>query len=309
MKITGIKLIVIMRTIKYNLNIDKLEITYLLTTDFSNMITEQLESYYDRLDDKDNLLIDYIDFKLTIPKEKLYLHYKYEFDIEIKDYNKDKGIYFRRLGKIFFDSNNPIRQQLYVMIDNYALYNRDFLHLHFIEDVLGLQFMSISKLDLALDLNINFITKFYRILKDKSYTPIILNKQYKDMDKIIKEMITISQGTRVNPTKYKSFYFSNKEKGLELACYNKLKEIEDNNNSKQYILDKLQFKPIYRMEIRTNHKILADSMKKLNIDDNDLFYNILFNEEILFKLYLTLLDRLIRFRYQNQTYNLLEVIF
>lgn len=298
-----------MREIKYCLNIDKLEVTYLLTMDFVSMIKAQLESYYNRLDDKDNILIDYIDFKLTIPKEKLFLHYKYEFDLEVKDYNEERGIYFRRFAKMFFGSNNPIRQQLYVMVDNYALYNRDFLHLHYIEDILGLQFMSISKLDFALDLNINFIAKFYRILKNKSYTPIVLNKKYEDMNKLIREMITISQGTRQNPNKYKSFYISNKENGLELSCYNKLKEIEDNGFNKQYILDKLKFKPIYRMEIRTNHKMLKDTMNVLGINDDDLFYNILFNEEELFKLYLSLLNRLIRIKHQNQTYNLLEVIF
>lgn len=298
-----------MREIKYSLNLDKLEVTYLLTTDFVNMIKERLESYYDRLTNEDNILIDYVDFRLTVPKEKLHLHYKYEFDLEVKDYEEDKGVYFRRFAKIFFGSNNPIRQQLYILVSNYALYNRDFLHLHYIEDVLGLQFMSISKLDLALDMNTNFIGKFYHILKNDSFIPIILNKQHKDKDKVIKEMITISQGTRQNPTKYKSFYITNKEKGMELVAYNKLKEIEDNDFNKQYILDKLSFKPIYRLEIRTNHKMLKDTIDKLGLNDNDLFYNILFNEEELFKLFLSLLNRLIRFRYQNQTYNILEVIF
>ena len=106
-----------------------------------------------------------------------------------------------------------------------------------------------------------------------------------------------------------SFYITNKEKGLELACYNKLKEIQDNNNSKQYILDKVKFKPIYRMEVRSNHKLLKDTLDKLGINDDDLFYNVLFNEEELFKLFLSLLNRLIRFKHQNQTYSILEVIF
>ena len=57
MKITGIKLITTMREIKYCLNIDKLEVTYLLTMDFVSMIKAQLESYYNRLDDKDNIVV------------------------------------------------------------------------------------------------------------------------------------------------------------------------------------------------------------------------------------------------------------
>ena len=122
-------------------------------------------------------------------------------------------------------------------------------------------------------------------------------------------MTTIAKGTRKNPVKYKSFYLSNKEKGLELACYNKLKEIQDNNYNKQYILDKINFKPIYRLEIRTNHKMLKDTMDKLGFTDDDLFYNILFNEDMLFKLYLSLLNRLIRIKYKNQTHSILEVIF
>lgn len=293
---------------KYNINIDKLELGYLLTQEFYQTILQEITSFNERLDTSNGILMDYETFIIKYPVIKEHTHYKYEFDILIKEDSQEKSFYYKKLGKLYFESNNPFRNQVYIMPDNYSLYNDDYIHIHYITECLGLEFLQISKVEIALDMNYNFINRFYKIIKDEDFAPIILNKKYNNMYEELKGLTNLSTGCRNNLSLNKSFYIKNKEKGLELNCYDKGKEIKDNGYKKQYIIDKIKSDKIYRMEIRTNHKLLKDSLRKINLSDEDLLYNVFLNKKLLMKIFSILLNRLLRIAYKRRSFSFLNFV-
>lgn len=297
--------------IKYSISVDKLELTYLLTNEFTEFIDKYIESYNNRLDKTDKIIFEqYNEFYLAAPTDTIYYDYRIELDILIRDYNEDIGFYNRRIGKLFYGSNHPSRQQLYITLENKSLYNGDINFLYYIADELNLQSLKISKLELAFDFNRSFIDKFYTIIKDDDFIPIIFNKRYKDKNEEIGELLHVSTGNRIKLNKFKSFYIKGKYQnydGLELKYYNKGKEIEDRKFEKQYIIDKLGFKNIFRLEIRTNHKKLKYSPDKLGLTDEDLYMR-LEDKKVLFNLFRLLLYRVIRIEFKEKTYSLLDFI-
>lgn len=173
---------------------------------------------------------------------------------------------------------------------------------------MNLEFINIAHLDLAFDFSYNIINRFYKIIKDIDFDIIVLNKVYGLEDSNF-PILNVSSGTRKNCHKCKSFYILNKEHGLKLIGYDKTKEIEDNNNTKQYITDYNKFKHIYRLEIRTSHKLLNDSLLKIGFTDSYLLDIIIKRDySELMLLYTNLLNRLIRIRYKNKVYSLIEFI-
>lgn len=300
-----------MSKFKSNISVDKLEVTYLLTHEFTDFMDKYMESYNDRLDNTDKIIFEqYNEFYLAAPIETIYNDYRVELDILIRDYNEEIGFYNRRIGKLFYGSNHPLRQQLYIALENKSLYNGDINFLYYIADELNLQFLKISKLELAFDFNRSFIDMFYAILKDEEFCPIIFNKKYKKMDEEIGELLHVSTGTRYRINKFKSFYIkscSKKSEGLELKYYDKAKEIKDKNFEKKYILDKLKFDKIFRLEIKANHKKLKYSLDKIGLTDEDLFRRIE-DKKLLFTVFQSLIDRVIRFEYKKRTYSLLDFI-
>lgn len=282
-----------MKANNLELNIDKYEVSYSLD--------QQTREFFDNIDEA----LDMYNFEIVrTNREK---EYSNTFDIIIPDYNEEIGIYKKRYATIYYGSTNPFRQQLYLKIENEELYKESFGILDYIEDCLDLKFSTNSEIELAVDTDFDIISRFYRLLKNEKYTPRILKKYYYDMDEELSNVLNCSKGTRKNPFKFKSFYIKNKESGLELKCYNKSKEIIDNDNKKQYIKDKLGFDNIYRIEIHVKHKLLKDTMDKMNITDMDIRYN-LFNKDFLSNLYIELLDRLIMIRYKENNYNFLSIL-
>nr|WP_303917366.1 hypothetical protein [Bacteroides intestinalis] len=271
---------------KQYINIDKLEVSF----DFNDRIKDYLEN---------NTELNFNSFFL-LRQNNRNNNYKNYFEI----YLFDNTLF----GSLYFGSYNINRQKIYISVDNRMLYTNNLSILYTISEELNLEINSISKLDLALDFTTNIVSKFYRLLKNRDLNFIILNKKYVINDEV-KNLFTISNGTRTNIHRNKSFYIQNREKGLTLCGYNKIKEILDNNNEKQYIKELINSNRIYRLEIRTNHSLLLDSLKKIGFTDLYL-YQILISRDNseLFVLYNHLLNRLIRLEYENKIYSLLDFI-
>ena len=267
------------------LNVDRLELSYNLDYECKSKLESITELSFSNF---------------TLIRKNNDSNYRNNFDIILGD----SGLF----GTLYFGSYNVNRQKIYISVDNRILYSNDLYILSDIESKLNLELYSISKLDLALDFNYNIINKFYRLLKCEEFEFIILNKKYSINDEI-SSLLNVSTGTRKNIHLFKSFYINNKEKGLSLSAYNKLKEIKDNDNTKSYISDLINSDKIFRLEIRTNHTLLKDSLLKLGYTDlylHDLLINRI-NDE-LFELYRHLLNRLIRISYNNNSYSLLNFL-
>lgn len=269
---------------KAALNIDRLEVAYSATSD----VLEQLNI-----------------------QDKIETEFFTAIRIEGKDYRNrfaiilDDGTNF---GHILYGSYNPFRQNVYILVDNEILYSEKLSFLWTIGIKLNLEFVEMSKLDLALDFNKNIIKSFYRLLRNEDYNFIILNKKVQPDDEI-KELLHISTGTRKKIHQFKCFYIFNREGGLTLNCYDKAKEIEDAGNEKQYIKDKLGYSNIFRLEVRTNHKILIDSLNKIGLTDDYLYECICMGlYEELFDVYVELINRLVRIEHNNHVDSIINYL-
>ncbi len=271
---------------KRYINIDKLEISF----NSDDRIKEILE---------ENSELCFSSFYL-LKQNSINGNYKNYFEI----YLLDNTLF----GSLYFGSYNINRQNIYVSVNNRMLYTNNLSILYNIGEELNLEINSISKLDLALDFTTNIVSKFYNLLKNRDLNFIILNKKYM-INEEVKNLFTISNGTRTNIHKNKSFYIQNREKGLTLCGYNKIKEILDNNSEKEYIKELISSNKIFRLEVRTNHSLLLDSLKKIGFTDVYLFQILINRDNIeLFVLYNHLLNRLIRIEYNNKIYSLLDFI-
>lgn len=283
-----------MKNLKYNISLDKLEITY----QASQQVRDALATI------EESKVIN----EITVVRIEKPQHYQHEFLLFGKDYSVERGEYVRAIGVLFFGSVNENRKHIYISYNNAALYDTYMLATRFyVEAALGLEFYRVSKLDIALDLNRNVITRFYRLYRDETYSLIILNKCYKDLDESVKEVLHISTGTRKRPFKNRTFYIENKDKSLALRCYNKTAELSE--SEKEYIPNVSGKLPMYRLEVSlANHKNIAKSLSQLGVYDADEVYCKLQNEEFLFSLFLTTLDRLIRVGKGRKRFNLLECL-
>lgn len=284
-----------MKTNKINLNVDKIEITYYLTHEIIDLLNGEQE-------------IDFNDFKLIRNNEDS--NFAINYDIMIPNYECDA--FYKKFGNIYFGSNRHFKNQIYVSIYNPLLYTYDEKHyIYAITETIGLEFMEINYIEIAVDTNVNLISKYGKLMKNEDYTPIILNKKIKDMNKEITAIKNIYTGTRKNPNKYKSVYFTNKEGGLTLNIYDKKKEIKDNANTKNYIINDGEFSKsdkVIRYEIRALNHIIKDTLNKSGYRQEDLYYQ-LFNDDFITNIFKDLSDRIIRIEdNKKNVYNLLYLL-
>lgn len=284
-----------MKGIKYNLSIDKLEITY--------QATQQVRDALAAIED--HKVIN----EITVVRVEKPMLYQNEFLLFGKDYNEEQGVFERQIGVLYFGSINLNRQHIYINFQNAALYDTYLLASRFyVEDALGLDFLRVSKIDLALDLNINVVRRINRIYRDGALSLVILNKCYKTMDETVNEVLHIAKGTRQTPMKNRSFYIVSKNKSLMLRCYNKSAELEESH--KDYIPNISGKLPMYRLEVSlANHKTIVKTLAQLGVLHEEDVYSKLQSEDFLFSLFLTTLNRLIRVNKGRKSYNLLECLF
>ena len=281
-----------MKDYRIMFNIDSLEITYELN--------DNIKTFFNSIDKSKQF------YDIEIIRTNKFENYKYTFDILVPEY-ENNNIIMKKYATIYFGSYCKFRQHLYLKIENEQLYKGNLIILDYIEEIFELNVINDSYIELAVDVDYDIVSKFYRLLKNKNYTLKILRNLYNDMNEEITDILHISKGTRNNPYKFKSFYIENKEKGLKLVCYDKSKEILDNNNEKHYIKELYGFDNIYRLEIRVHHKMLKDTLNTMKISDLYLHNNLL-NKDFLFDIYINLMNRLIKIIYKNNEYNLLSIL-
>lgn len=280
-----------MKKTKWNLSIDKLEITY--------QATQQVRDALAAIEDRKVIN------EITVVRDKP-LQYQNMFHLFGKDYSEKQGVFEREIGTLYFGSFNQNRQYIYINFDNSALYDTYLLASRFyVGEALGLDFLRVSKIDLALDLNINVVRRINRIYRDEALSLVISNKCRKSMDEIVNEVLHIAKGTRKVPMKYRSFYIKNKS--LTMRCYNKSKEIEKNH--KDYIPNISGKLPMYRLEVSlANHKTIVKTLSQLGVTHEEEVYSKLQSKDFLFSLFLTTLNRLIRVKKGRKCVSLLDYL-
>lgn len=252
-------------------------------------------------------------------------HYDYIYEIRYVDYEDNSCTYMceQTLGTISFglrsDRDEALKDYVWLHIDNKQLYlkydgitpNRT-IHIDYITDYLKLEFNNITNLDLAIDSSTNFSKKLIALLRNEDYIPILNGDKVKDRKSIIEEILYISVGD-LERLKEHTLMISqkkaikNKSLGVIVNAYNKNREI-DNRSKKKYICELYNSpKRLYRLEVRIN----SDALKALFQKEQIVFSSkLLLDSDFLFYIYLTFVDRVIRFQSVKgrKVYNVLELM-
>ncbi len=264
----------------YNINLDRLEITYTASEDFRKYLEDRDEAIFDgclRLIRKD-------------PQK-----YHHEFAVWCTGENPTE--FDTLMGYLYFGSPNPNRPDFYFSFTNESLYN-DFLlaSRFYLEEAMPLSFKQISKIDIAVDFSFNIVRELYRLYKDETCVLLVNGRTIGSMDERVAAVVHIAgDNTRKRPLANPSFNIDNKDHSLTFKAYNKTKEIDD-NSKKEYIRDNAGFNRLYRLEVSCgNHKMLKKSLESLEMREDDV-YGLLQDEKTLRHIFIDFLNRLIRYR-------------
>lgn len=251
-------------------------------------------------------------------------HYDYIYDIVYSDYSDNKFEKFNNqiMGTISFgfraDKDESLKDFVWLKMDNrqfYVGYNYEVdnrtIYIDYVTDILGLDFNNITSLDLAVDGQVDFSKKIIRLLRNESYVPIINGKKIENRKEEREEILYLGIGNLVRIKRYnlsikQKKALKDKSVGLSLMAYNKNKEIEC--SKKAYIQEVYAFpKRLHRLEVRINRESI---MTLLTNEGIGFTSDLLWNKNFLWFVFLTFLNRLIRFQSVEgrKVYGVLDLI-
>lgn len=277
----------------YQVSIDALEITYTTTDEMKEYLSSDDSTYY--FGEKKEIILKRSDSR----------YYKNEFIIWCKDWNESKGHFKRIVGYMRFGSFNKNRQNVYITYENEALYSWLVSSRYYMEEALNLEFLQISKFDIAVDFNFNVEKHLIRQYKDDSYD-LIVNGRLADNKAVYGVGFLSWWNPRHRIFANPQMLVKNDKSTLTMKTYNKKKEIEQ-ESGKYYIQEKTGFNTImYRVEITCkNHKLLKKTLDALEISDEFLYVH-LDDENALLTVFSHLLDRVIHLRKNRKPINILD---
>ena len=246
-------------------------------------------------------------------------HFNYIYEIVYTFYNDNtfEDMEEQVFGTIQWglrsDHDETFQSFVWLQIDNqqfYLKYNYNtkgrLVFLDYIEQMLGLEFNNITHLDLAIDASTNFSKALVKMIRNKDYYPIINRTKITDRKKLIEDILYIGIGNLERIKEY-NILIQQKDNDITVCAYNKKREIEHKSN-KGYIMEvNNNPKQLHRLEVR----IKSDAMKNF-FDDEQIKYkaSMLYDNNWLWLIYLTYLNRVIRFQEvkSKKSYNVIELI-
>jgi len=279
----------------FTINVDRLEFTYEKNEPLQTMLSDTTKNEFE------------FDSLRLIREQCKY--YSNEFSIWGSDYDEQQGIVERRIGNLHFGSPNPNRPYLYVEYDNAALYSDYLLASRFyVEEALGLVFMRVSKIDVAVDFKFNVVSRFYRLFKNPGYDLIINGEKVKDMKSIVRDVLHIAGNTsRQRPFAHHTPVIKNADGSMLMRAYDKSKEI-DEESGKEYIREKAGFKKLYCIEVSLGcYRVIKKVLERLDLTDEN-FYALLQDEKTLIAFFRVALNSLVRVSRKRKSMSVLEPI-
>ena len=279
----------------YQISIDALEITYTTTDEMKEYLSSGSKVYH--LGKNNELWLE-----RTEPR-----YYQNEFVIWCQDWNESKGMFNRIVGYLRFGSFNKNRQNVYVTYENEALYSWLVSARYYIEEVMNLEFLQVSKLDICVDFNFNIERCILRKYKDTKYG-LVVNGRIADNMNVKKIGVQAWNNPRHRIFAHPQLIGENDSRTLKMKTYNKKIEIESESH-KYYIQEKTGFNStMYRVEISCkDHKQLKKTLDSLKMTDEDLYVR-LDDESTLIKVFSNLLYRIIHLRKNRKPISLLDEV-
>jgi len=213
------------------------------------------------------------------------------------------------LGTLFISNSNKYKFMAFFQFSNIALYHifgydndgKPYNGLHYLPMItkyFDLTFRSVTTLELAIDSNINVISRIRKYIKDYYNYDIVLNgKKIKSEKQTLDLYGEYYERTRKGITKKPTLYFHQKDNSYSLKVYDKAREIETSN--KGYISDK---KHLFRVELTIRNediKEFCNSLSKIDslsrFEDYFNVLNYINDDEFLFLLFFKYTKRMIYF--------------
>lgn len=252
-----------MRHYDYGINIDKLRIC----VNVPDGLYLHLKDHYNYLDQQNYRIYDEGDFYLRFIDED---ETKMTSLVYIRDtdgdlllgtfdfYNTSKYI-----GKAFFAFDNKVLYKSFIKLNDGEQHNYMCI-VQYILDYLGLTFNNITELELALDSQLNYISKIRSLIKNvKRYDLILNGRKVKDDEEILNGYGEYYTRTRVELSKYPTIYHSHaKATDLSMKVYDKTREmVESTQHKLTYLPEWLGWDntdQIYRVEVRMHNTNVRD---------------------------------------------------
>lgn len=203
-------------------------------------------------------------------------------------------------GKCFFTFDNKIH---YTLFTNYPKKYNYLPCIEWVERCLEISKNNITRLEIALDTNINPVPQILRIIKDSENYDIIINGKVVESDEqIIKDYGEYFERTRKKRKRYPTIYISqHKDDAPSLKIYDKATEMKENN--KEYISKWNEFNTStqYRIEIEIKNEDIKKFLSEVGCKveywgDLDCILTNLNTTEYKELIWIWTTDRLLRFR-------------
>lgn len=277
----------------FTINVDRLELTYEKNEPLQTMLSDNTINEF-----------EFDSLRLIRENSRMYSH---EFIVYGSDYDEKLGVIERPLGHLHFGSPNPNRPYIYLVYDNAALYSDYLLASRFyVEEALGLEFLRVSKCDVAVDFNFNVVNRFYRLFKNPDYDLIVNGEKVKDMKSVVRDVLHVAgDTTRHRPFAHHTPIIKNADSSMLVRAYDKGKEI-DAESGKEYIREKAGFKRLYRIEVSLGcHRVIKKVLERLDLTEENL-YALLQDEKTLIAFFRVALNSLVRVSRKRKSMSVLE---
>ena len=268
-----------------NIHVDKVKLCYTLYEDspLYQLMETSLEIYE----------LPHWDFRLEKTEGKYYNYIYKIIYLERTSNNSNSDYDMQCFGTLRWglkaDKEGGMSGFVWIEIDNKQLYlnynyntNNRLVYLDYIEEMLGLKFHNLTRIDLAFDDTRNLSKRLIRAIRDEALIPIVNGTKVKDRDKLLEDILYIGVGSCRRIKEY-NLIVQQKNGDLRLSAYNKKREIES-NSGKHYIAE-ANGNPnyLFRLEVRVNGDTLREYFQHLDIKYNPM---LLCNEEFLWRLFL-----------------------
>lgn len=217
-------------------------------------------------------------YTLYIPKEE---NYEDQENISVKHVR----VTFQDgspIGKLTFNNNSVYKERAFLTFDNPLFYNpfyfADKISMlscvpPILEDM-GMSVASITKMEIARDVNTSTLSRLRKLIKNENYD-LIINGNKVNNKEILQDYCEIYGRKRQRVIfNYPTIYVSQKNKSMSLRVYNKTHEIRTTDKGKDYIEKWVDFgkEKIFRNELILSWKHIKEFVSSFNIDMEDPYF-------------------------------------
>lgn len=256
-------------------------------------------------------LYDRVKGDLVLTDDGLFFNYEDRdvdgIRISISTFDDDFELY--RIGTLTVSGSDKYKNMAFLAFTNESIYHvfgydeagkpyNAFKFIDMIKTHFSLRFRCVTKIELAVDTNINIINRIRKYIRNYGdYDCVINGRKVKSENEIIEKYGEYYERTRKGITKKPTLYFHQKDNSYFLKVYDKTREIE--KSGKKYITED---KHVFRAELTIKNEDIREFCKSLakipelsKYGDYSSIEDYINNDEFLFLLFWKYTKRMVYF--------------